>query len=108
MNPRGPIPQCLTLLDDCLFDAQCSADSQVLNTEGMLERFRGIFADGQVSDRDTDDVLYIFRHTRLEARLNDQQVPALRGARTHCNAVGELVTGLRGRIQMMKHQPAGG
>jgi hypothetical protein len=77
------------LLDDTVFDAQCSADSQLLNTSQMLACFQRIFADGQVTDRDTDDVLYLLRHTRLEHRH-------------HTNKVAALVAGYRARLQDME------
>ncbi len=101
-NPRGAPPQALVLLDDTIFDAQCSADSQVLNTAQMLERFRAVFADGCIDASDTDDVLYLYRHTRLEDTLNREQCSLLKWSRVHCNTTVRLVEVLRGRIQAMK------
>jgi hypothetical protein len=99
MNPRGAHPQAVTSLDDCLFDAQCSADSQQMNTETLLQFMDRADDDGVI---DADEWRYIFRHVRLENRLNEEQCSLLKWGRVHCNAVVELVERLRGQIQECK------
>lgn len=101
-KPIGNRPAAAVLLDDTLFDAQCCGDSQVTNTSHMLERFESIFADGQVTDRDSEDVLYLLRHTRLEHKFNEEQCSLLRWARTHCNRAMRLVEALRLQVQESK------
>lgn len=98
-GPMGATPQALVLLDDVVFDAQCSADSQLTNTEHMLERFLEVFADGLVDDRDTEIVLDLYRHTRLEAHLNKEQASLMKWARYHTNKVAALVASYRARLQ---------
>ena len=98
-RPTGTPPKDLTVLDDCIFDAQCSADTQVLNTQRMLERWRRVFADGRTDEKDTQDLLYIRRHTLLEDRLNLEVNESLREARKRTNRIVELVNRYRGRLQ---------
>lgn len=102
MTASGVRPRALTSLDDVVFDAQCSADAQATNTADMLERFQAIFADGQVDDRDTEHVLYLFRHARLENHWNEEQCSALTAARTYTNQVVRLVGDYRTRLQRSK------
>ena len=108
MKATGAPPAVLVHLDDCILDAQCSADAQAANTAQMLEHFQAIFADGQVDERDTEDVLYVFRHTRLEDRLNSEQHSLMKWARVHTNKVSELVAGYRARAQKEKAALASG
>lgn len=99
MKAIGAPPRAIVALDDCLLDAQCNADAQNLNTAHMLDRFKEVFADGLVDERDTEAVLDLFRHTRLEHSLNEEQDSLLRWSRSHCVAVVRLVERLRTRIQ---------
>lgn len=98
----GATPRALEYLDDCILDAQCSADAQLDNTALILERLEHVFADGQVDDRDEQDLLYVLRHARLEHRLNEEQCSLLKWARMHCNKVAELVAGYRSKLRAMK------
>lgn len=102
MRPVGATPQALALLDDTIFDAQCCADSQLLNTSHMLERFEEIFADGHVDGEDAEAVIDLYRHVRLEHHLNTDQLSLMKWARHHTNKVTALVTGYRARLQQAK------
>lgn len=102
MKPVGATPQALVLLDDTVFDAQCCADSQLLNTSHMLERFEEIFADGFVDESDTQAVMDLYRHVKLEHHLNTDQLSLMKWARYHTNKVAALVTGYRARLQQAK------
>lgn len=102
MGAVGAVPQALELLDDTILDAQCCADAQVTNTALILDRLEGVFADGQIDDRDTSDLLYVFRHVRLEHQMNKDQCSLMKWARHHTNKVSELVAGYRTRLQRMK------
>jgi hypothetical protein len=96
MKAIGATPQSLVLLDDTIFDAQCCADAQTLNT-GMLLQFMDRADDDGVID--SDEWAYIFRHVRLEHHMNDDQGSLMKWARVHTNKVTQLVAGYRARAQ---------
>lgn len=107
MRPRGAPPAALALLDDQLLDIQCSVDSQMLNTDHMLERFREILADGEVNEHDTEAVLDLFRHTRLEDHLNHESVTISCWARKSFNQIGGLISAYRTRLQTKEKAACG-
>lgn len=96
MRPRGRPPAFLVALDDCLFDAQCCADSQGLNTRTLLQFMDRADDDGRI---DSDEWAYIVRHVRLEDHLNRDQGSLLRRGREHCNRVLGLIEHYRGQLQ---------
>ena len=107
MNPRGAPPAALGTLDDQLLDIQCSVDSQALNTHHMLDRFAEVFADGEVDEHDTDAVLDLFRHTRLEHHLNKETLSVCRWARESFSKLGGLISTYRARLQERERPLAG-
>lgn len=102
MNPRGPIPQSQEHLDECLFHLQGLADCQQTNTGEMLERFREVFADGTLDERDTEAVVFLYHHTRLEHRWNTGQMGGLSELRKLCNGFFVTLARFRGQLQEMK------
>ena len=102
MRAKGVPPQVLVLLDDTVFDAQCCADSQMLNTSHMLECFEEVFADGRVDESDAPLIIDLYRHVKLEHHLNTDQLSLMKWARHHTNKVAALVAGYRERLQDMK------
>lgn len=102
MGAVGATPQALVLLDDTVFDAQCCADSQMLNTSHMLERFEEVFADGRVDEYDAPVIIDLYRHVKLEHHLNSDQLSLMKWARHHTNKVAALVAGYRARLQDMR------
>lgn len=96
MKPNGKPPKALTKLDDCIFDAQCSIDSQVLNTRTLLEYMDEADNDGRIDD---DEWRYIFRHVRLEHHFNTETNGALTKGREWLNQILELIVGYRLRLE---------
>lgn len=99
MAPVGKPPRALVEADDQVFDLQCLADTQCLNTKDMLETLGAIFADGLVDERDTENVLRLRRHAKLEHQMNEQQFEGCQVLRKWMNSLSELVSGLRLRLQ---------
>ena len=99
MNPRGTIPGPQAKLDDALFELQCSADCQVINTRQLLEFMDEADDDGVISPAEW---AYITRHVRLEHKWNDESNVGLRHLRDLTNGVFALVASLRGQMQGMK------
>ena len=99
MKAVGAQPQALVLLDDTIFDAQCCADAQSLNTGTLLQFMDRADDDGVI---DLDEWTYICRHVRLEHHMNDDQLSLTKWARIHTNKVTHLVAGYRARVQQQR------
>lgn len=106
MKPRGAPPAALGHLDDVLLDAACCADSQLANTSLMLETCDRILADGRVDSEDTDDVLFLRRHTRLEHHWNSDQESLMRWGRWAFERVSLIVQEYRGKLQAQRKAEA--
>lgn len=99
MNPRGKTPGPQAQLDDALFELQCSADCQVVNTKHLLEYMDEADDDGVIS---SDEWAYITRHVRLEHRWNNESNTGLRSLRDLANGFFALFRSLRGQMQGIK------
>jgi hypothetical protein len=107
VNPRGPTPHAVAQVDDLVFDLHCSADAQVDNTHAMLAQFPAIFRDGRVGDEDTDEILFLLKHARLEHRWNAEQLSGMKLLRALVNPLFELVATLRSQMQAARQQARG-
>ncbi len=102
MKPRGAPPAALSHLDDVLLDAACCADTQLLNTEAMLEVCERILAAGRMTSDHTEDVRYLRRHVRLEDQLNRDQLSLLRWGRWSFDRVALLLQEYRRELQVLR------
>ncbi|MBN1319381.1 MAG: hypothetical protein JXA87_00935 [Thermoleophilia bacterium] len=108
MNPRGPIPSAQADLDDQVFDLHCSADAQVDNTGDMLVVFAEIYRDGRLDDFDDRSVRVLLARTKVEHRLNREQLEGMGCLRRLLNPIFELVTAIRGENQRLRQQAVRG
>lgn len=102
MNPRGPIPQVQSKLDDLVLDMDCSAEAQVDNTKVILGCFAQVLRDGRVSESDLPYIAAALRHTRLEHRMNQEQSRDVKSVRQLVNPLFQLITSLRAQQQAQR------
>ena len=102
MGPSGVVPAAAIAFDDAIFDGQCSADAQVVNTGQMLDTLREILRDGVIDDSDAPHFLSLVRHAKLEHRMNEEQMTIWTGMRAKCNEVMGLLRKYRSQVQETK------
>jgi hypothetical protein len=108
MNPRGPIPNAQAALDDQVFDLHCAADCQVDNTQDMLGVFAQIYRDGRLDESDDRYVRTLLARTKVEHKLNLEQLHGMGCVRKLLNPFFALVTSTRGENQAFRQQAARG